>query len=45
MITLQKDNQVYTVSEDTALYRQLTDNGFKEPEKPKKAAAKEKGVD
>ena len=29
MITLEKDNQVYTVSEDTALYRQLKDNGFK----------------
>lgn len=45
MIKLEKDNQVYTVSEDTPLYRQLTDNGFKEPEKPKKAATKDKGAD
>ena len=44
MIILEKDNQIYTVSEDTALYRQLVDNGFKEPKKPKKAAAKEKGA-
>lgn len=45
MITLEKNNQVYTVSKDTALYRQLVDNGFKELEKPKKAATKEKGDD
>lgn len=37
MVILEKENQVYKVDENSALYNQLKGNGFKEAEQKEKS--------